>query len=113
MAFPLLTFPFIGLHGEWGAQSVKLKIPYEYRKKTKAKQISQTHVETYSDNELDQTLFPKFIVLESTEDTPINKLSPFIIEKILSLVIKPKSIKKLANSKENLFRPSSRTEILL
>ena len=46
------------------------------------------HAEFNSNNDSDQTLFPKFIVLESTEDTPITKLSPFIIEKTLNSFIK-------------------------
>ena len=48
-----------------------------------------------SDNDSDQTLFPKFIVLELTEDTPITKLFLFIIEKTHNSLIKPKSVKKL------------------
>ena len=32
------------------------------------------------------------------EDTPITKLSPFIIEKTLSTLIKPKSVKKLLSN---------------
>ena len=43
-------------------------------------------------------LFPKLVVLELTKDGPITKLSPFITEKILSSMNKPKSIKKLANT---------------
>ena len=38
--------------------------------------------------------FLKFIVLESTEDTPITRLSPFVIEKALNSLIKLNSIKK-------------------
>ena len=41
------------------------------------------HAESDSDNDSDKPLFPKFIVLESMEDTPITKTSPFIIEKTL------------------------------
>ena len=52
------------------------------------------HAESDSDNDSDQTLFLKFIVLESMEDTPIKKLSPFIIEKTLNSFIKAKSVKK-------------------
>ena len=50
-------------------------------KKTKLK---RPHAEFDSDNDYDQTLFPEFIVLESMEDTPITKLSRFIIEKTLN-----------------------------
>ena len=38
--------------------------------------------------------FPSFIVMESTEEIPLSKLSPFKIEKILSKNLKSKSIKK-------------------
>ena len=44
---------------------------------------------------LTRLFFPKFIVLESTEDTPITKVPPFIIEKTLCSLIKPKSVKKM------------------
>ena len=37
-------------------------------------------------------------MLESTKDTPITKLSPFIMEKTLSSLIKPKSVKKLIHN---------------
>ena len=56
------------------------------------------HSETDSDNYLDQTFFPEFIVLESTKDTPITKLSPFIIEETLGSMIKPRSMKKQAKN---------------
>ena len=42
-------------------------------------------MQSLTDNNSDQTRFPKFIVLESEEDTPITKLSPFIIEKPLAV----------------------------
>ena len=62
------------------------------KKKTKLK---RPHAEADSDSDSDQTLFPKFIMLESMEDTPITKLSPFIIEKTLNSFIKAKFVKKL------------------
>ena len=60
--------------------------------------LKRPHAEVDSKNDSDQTLFPKFIVLESIEDTPITKLSPFIIEKTLNSFIKAKSVKKLINN---------------
>lgn len=36
--------------------------------------------------------------MKSTDDTPITKLSPFIIEKVLSAMVEPKSVKKLKNN---------------
>ena len=56
--------------------------------------LKRPHAESDSDNDSDQTLFPKFIMLESMEDTPITKLSPFIIKKTLNSFIKAKSVKK-------------------
>ena len=60
--------------------------------------LKHRHAESVLDNNSDQNLFPIFIVLESMEDTPITKLSPFIIEKTLSSQTKPKSVKKLINN---------------
>ena len=78
------------------------KNPYGYKTKPKPKQkkpkLKRLHAESDSDNDFDQTLFLKFIVLESLEDTPITKLSPFIIEKTLNSLIKAKSVKKLINN---------------
>ena len=56
--------------------------------------LKHPHAVSDSNNDSDQTLFLKFIVLESMKDTPITKLSPFIIEKILNSFIKAKSVKK-------------------
>ena len=69
-------------------------------KKTSKKSLTlkHPHAETDLDNDSDQTLFSKFIVLEST---PITKLCLFIIEKKKKkkLCSKPKSVKKnLANN---------------
>ena len=47
----------------------------------KTPKLKHPHEESDSNNDSNQTLFPKFIVLESMEDIPITKLSPFIIEK--------------------------------
>ena len=57
-----------------------------------------SHVESDSENDSDQSLLPKSLVLESMEATPITKLSSFIIEKIQLSLIKPKSVKKLINN---------------
>ena len=51
----------------------------------KKPKLKHPHTESDSDNDSDQTIFPKFIVLESMEDTPITKLSPFIKKKPLAL----------------------------
>ena len=56
--------------------------------------LKRPHAESDSYNDSGQTLFPKFIMLEAMEDTPITKLSPFIIEKSLNSLIKAKFVKK-------------------
>ena len=51
-----------------------LKIPMDTKKREASKKLQALkykHVKTDSDNDLGLTPFPKFIVLESTEDTPI------------------------------------------
>ena len=79
-----------------------IKNPHGCKKIQNPGKKSQTQkcpcAEAYSNNDLDQTLFLKFIALESTEDTLITKLSPFIIEKTLTSMIKPKPLNKLANT---------------
>ena len=42
--------------------------------------------------------FPHFIVLESLEEKSLAKVSPFVIQKTLSGIVTPKSVKKLKNS---------------
>ena len=99
--FPPCAFPFIELRGGWGAQSVNsTKIPMDTNQNPSKKtpKLKCPHAESDSDNDPDQTLFPKFILLESMEDSPITKLSPFIIEKTLNSFIKAKSVKKLINN---------------
>ena len=54
--------------------------------KTQAKRL---HIECDSDND---EPYPRFIILESKE-----KLSPFIIEKSISALITPKTVKNLKN----------------
>ena len=36
-------------------------------------------------------------MLELTEDTPLTKLSPFLIQKIISTTISPETVKNLQN----------------
>ena len=45
-----------------------------------------------SDSEND---FPRFIIIESLQDTKLDQLSPFLIEKIISSRSNPKTVKKL------------------
>ena len=58
------------------------KNPLWIQTKTQAKKLLKyLHAESDSNNDSDQTIFPKFIVLESTEDTLTTKLFPFTYKK--------------------------------
>ena len=52
-----------------------------------------------SDSDTDTSLssFPRFVVLESLEDKSLTKISPFVIHKVISGIVKPVSVKKLKN----------------
>ena len=50
--------------------------------------LSDSDPETESD-------FPRFIFIESLQDTKLDQLSPFLIEKIISSRSNPKTVKKL------------------
>ena len=62
-------------------------------------QNSSKHLysDSVSDTETQSSSFPHFIVLESLEDKPVSKLNPFLIEKTISGLVKPISVKKLNN----------------
>ena len=61
------------------------------------KSSKRSYSDSESDTETQQSSFAHFIVLESIEDKPMSKLSPFVIEKTLSGLFTPVSVKKLAN----------------
>lgn len=52
------------------------------------------NVDSDSDRGKTKNSFPRFIGLKSLEETPLTKLSPIVIEKVLSLQISPKTVKK-------------------
>ena len=56
------------------------------------KKLKRNLRETDSENEVESP-FPRFITIES-KSSPITSLSPFIIEKVISSNITPKSVKK-------------------
>ena len=56
-------------------------------KKSK-KYLSDSNSETESD-------FPRFIIIESLQETKFDQLSPFLIEKIIFSRSRPKTVKKL------------------
>ena len=59
------------------------------------KSSKRSYSDSESDTETQQSSFPHFIVLESIEDKPMSKLSPFVIEKTLSGLFTPVSVKNL------------------
>ena len=93
MGFPLGTSP-------WWVGSIANKTHETYlwssiiQPKQKPKNLKQPYIELDNSEERIQPEppFPKFIILESLEDTP---LSPFLIQKIISTNISPKSVKNL------------------
>ena len=81
------------------------------RKKPNQSSLSSSEAE-YSINEKDNHLvpqnFPRFIIIESTEENAsIKSLSPFVIQKVLQGIAgEPKSIKKLTRSNQLLIEVS-------
>ena len=61
------------------------------------KSSKRWYSDSESDTETQSSSFPHFIVLELLEDKPVSKLDPFLIEKTLSGLVKPISVKKLNN----------------
>ena len=91
-----LTFPFIRLHGGWGAQSVnsaKNQNPSE-----KTPKLKRPLAESDSDNDSYLILFPKFIVQESTRIPQSRSCLPSLSEIHLAVKKKPKSVKKWINN---------------
>ena len=65
--------------------------------KQKPKKMKRPLTESESENEMDKNFY-QFIVLESVEETPITKLSPFLIQKTIETHCKPINIKKANNT---------------
>ena len=68
-----------------------------YEKTAQAKTKKMKRPLTESENEMDENFY-QFIVLESIEETPITKLSPFLIPKTIETHCKPINIKKAMNN---------------
>ena len=58
-----------------------------------SKSSKRPHPDTDSDSETLSLSFPHFVVLESLEDKQLAKLSPFVIEKTISGIVKPKYVR--------------------
>ena len=71
---------------------------YENTTQAKTKKMKIPITESESENEMDENFY-QFIVLESIEETPITKLSPFLIKKkTIETHFKPINIKKAMNN---------------
>ena len=67
---------------------------------SKNKPAKRLHIESSdSESEKKTNNFPRFIVLESLENTQLSKISPFIIQKIISANFQPKTVKSLRDGK--------------
>lgn len=69
----------------------------ETERKTEAKRL---HMESDSDPEQPEVLFHRFIILESREEVPLTKLSPFLIQKVIYSMLNPKSVENLKKTME-------------
>lgn len=75
-------------------------ITWKLKEKPKLKKL---HMESDSDDEQLEVPFSRFIILESREEVPLTKLSPFLIQRVISSIVNPKSVKKKKNLKiENI-----------
>ena len=84
----------MGLRGGWGACSMKLIQHFYGFRKNKKTQAKRPLIECDSDND---EPYPRFIILESKEQPPLTKTSPFVIEKSISALITPNIVKNLKN----------------
>ena len=102
MSFSLGTSPY---GAPWWVGSIVNETHETYpwssiiQPKQKQKNLKQPYIESDNSEEkmLHEPPFPKFIILESLESNPLTKLSPFLIKKIISSSICPKSVKNLRN----------------
>ena len=68
-----------------------------YMAQSKSSKRTCSSLDTDSDSDNVDSAFPHFIVLESLEEKPLSKVNPFVVEKVISGVVKPVSVKKLYN----------------
>lgn len=65
--------------------------------------------ETESENERENNLFPTFIVIEAVEED-ITKVSPFMLQKVISELINPQSVKKIRKNKTLLIQVKTKKD---
>ena len=61
------------------------------------KSSKRLHTDSDYDSEAITSTYPHFIVLESLQEKQLSKLNPFVVEKVISGIVKPVSVKKLQN----------------
>ena len=88
MGFPLSTSPC------WAPGRVGSTLDeYFYNRMASTKSYKRLH----SDSEAITSIYPHFIVLESLQEKQLSKLNPFVVEKVISDIVKPVLVKKLQN----------------
>ena len=79
--------PLVGLGGGWGQNVTKHYLTYKGNKTPikKKKRVRDDDSDTDSDNEMlmkSETNWPRFLIVEwASEDLPLQKLSPFAVQK--------------------------------
>ena len=61
------------------------------------KSSKRSYSDSDSDSDGTNSSFPRFVILESTEEKQLAKVNPFVVEKVISGIVKPVSVKKLKN----------------
>ena len=92
--------PLVGLGGGWGQNVTKYYLTYNGNKTPIQKRVRDDDSDTDSDNKIlmnSETNWPRFLIVElASEDLPLQKLSPFAIQKGFQAVAGTlKSIKRL------------------
>ena len=81
----------------WGVREMKKTLFLWQTKPPPNTKKRQLTLDSDSDSELDNTTWPRFLIIHSTdENNNMNKLSPFVVNKvIIGLAGEPKTVKKL------------------
>lgn len=75
----------------------------------KRTKIQYEFSETESENEIENNHFPTFIVVESVGGD-ITKVSPFMLQKVISGMINPQSIKKIKKNNKLLIQVKTKKD---
>ena len=61
------------------------------------KSSKRSYSDSDSDSDSTNSSFPRFVILESTEEKQLANVNPFVVEKVISGIVKHVSVKKLKN----------------